>query len=255
MGYHGSFVWYELMTTDKPAAEAFYREVVGWSVADSGMPGFDYAMLSAGGSPVAGLMTLPDDVAAAGGRPGWIGYVAVDDIDTGTAEVARLGGTVHRQPDDIPGIGRFSVVADPQGAVLCLFQPDGEDDRPADPRAPGNTGWHELYAADAPAVFDFYAALFGWTKGAAIDMGPMGTYRLFAHDGSDIGGMMTKPPAVPAPFWNYYFIVEAIDAAIARLTAAGGKVLNGPMQVPGGAWIVQATDPQGAFFSLTAARR
>ncbi len=85
-------------------------------------------------------------------------------------------------------------------------------------------------------------------------MGPMGTYQLFAAGGEAIGGMMTKPAQIPSPAWLFYFIVPEIDAAAARATDRGGQVLNGPMQVPGGGWIVQCTDPQGAMFALVGNR-
>ena len=70
--------------------------------------------------------------------------------------------------------------------------------------------------------------------------------------GPAIGAMMTKPPALPVPFWGYYFNVPSIDAGTEKIKAGGGKILNGPMEVPGGQWIVQAMDPQGAAFSLVA---
>ena len=120
----------------------------------------------------------------------------------------------------------------------------------ADPAKPGIVGWHELYAIDGQKAFGFYADLFGWTKVEAMDMGAMGVYQIFAAGGPPIGGMMTKPPGVPVSFWNYYFQVDGIGAAMERLKAAGGSVINGPMEVPGGSWIVQGLDPQGAMFSL-----
>jgi predicted enzyme related to lactoylglutathione lyase len=145
------------------------------------------------------------------------------------------------------------VVADPQGAVIALFQGMGEV--PAAPMmTPGTVGWNELMAVDAAAVWPFYAAMFGWTKGDALDMGPMGTYQLFAAEGVVCGGMMTKPAEVPAPYWAYYFAVADIDAALARAAGRGATVLMGPMEVPGGAWVVQALDPQGVFFALVGMR-
>jgi predicted enzyme related to lactoylglutathione lyase len=253
---HGRFVWYELMTTDTQAAEAFYRDVVGWSAKDAGMPGMSYTLFSVGGSHVAGLMALPQSAREAGARPGWNGYVAVDDVDRRAAQLAEAGGTVHRAPDDIPGVGRFAMVADPQGAVLALFKPAAGDGAPAAARGtPGHAGWNELLAADGQAIFPFYADLFGWTKADAMDMGPMGIYQLFAVDGVPIGGMMTKPAEVPAPFWLYYFNVDGIDAAKARVEAGGGTIVYGPDEVPGGSWILQCLDPQGAMFALLAPRR
>lgn len=252
------FCWYELMTTDLAASEAFYGTVIGWTAADSGMPGFRYSILKAGEIAIAGAMALPDELVTAGVPPHWIGYVRVEDVDAMLPRLVTAGGTVHKAAEDIPGVGRFAVVADPHGAAFCLFREDGPmpaAEPSTDPCRPGHVGWHELQAGDGDAAFAFYAELFGWTEADRHDMGPMGVYRLFATGGAAVGGMMTKVPECPRPFWLYYFGVEALDAAIDRLTAAGGKVAMGPMEVPGGAWIVQAFDPQGAMFALLAARR
>jgi predicted enzyme related to lactoylglutathione lyase len=253
---HGTFVWYELMTTDPQAAENFYRDVVGWNMRDSGMAGFRYTILNAGDVGVGGLMELPKEARDMGARPGWLGYIAVDDVDATAEQIKQAGGFVHRAPADIPNVGRFSVVADPQHATFVLFKANGMPTPPAAaPGTPGHAGWRELYAGDLASVFPFYAKLFGWTKGEAMDMGPMGVYQIFNIGDTMAGGMMTKPPNIPAPFWNYYFNVDAIDAAVGRVTKAGGTVANGPMQVPGGSWIVQGFDPQGAMFSLLAPQR
>jgi predicted enzyme related to lactoylglutathione lyase len=252
---HGTFVWYELMTTDAAAAETFYKDVIGWNAQDAGYPDFRYTLLSVGDTQVAGLMTLPKEACDAGAKPAWMGYVAVDDVDDYTARVMKAGGMVHRAPADIPGVGRFAIVADPQGAVIVLFKGTGTS-APAPANTPGFAGWRELLATDGAAAFEFYSELFGWTKGDAVDIGPMGIYQLFAmaDGGEPIGGIMTKPPDVPAPFWIYYFQVDGIEAAVARINAAGGTVINGPMEVPGGSWIVQVLDPQGAMFALVSAK-
>jgi predicted enzyme related to lactoylglutathione lyase len=249
---HGTFVWYELMTTDAAAAETFYKDVIGWNAQDAGYPDFRYTLLD---TQVAGLMTLPKEACDAGAKPAWMGYVAVDDVDDYTARVMKAGGMVHRAPADIPGVGRFAIVADPQGAVIVLFKGTGTS-APAPANTPGFAGWRELLATDGAAAFEFYSELFGWTKGDAVDIGPMGIYQLFAmaDGGEPIGGIMTKPPDVPAPFWIYYFQVDGIEAAVARINAAGGTVINGPMEVPGGSWIVQVLDPQGAMFALVSAK-
>ena len=246
-----NFVWYELLTTDAKAAQSFYAKVVGWKPQDSGEAGMDYTLLLAGGVPTAGLMALDKEARDAGARPCWVGYVGVEDVDVYAGRVTKAGGKLHVPPTDIPKIGHFAMVADPQGAVFNLFKPVSDMPRPpADPATSGLVGWHELMAADGEKAFDFYADLFGWTRDEAIDMGAMGRYQLFAAGGPAIGGMMTKPAAVPAPSWGYYFQVDAIGAALERLKAADGKVINGPMEVPGGSWIVQGIDPQGAMFSL-----
>jgi uncharacterized protein len=248
---HGSFVWYELMTTDAKAGEAFYSDVVGWSAEKAQVPGVDYTLLKAGSELRAGMVTMPAEVCQAGWRPGWMGYVAADDVDATARRVSELGGKVHREPQDIPGVGRFAVVADPHGAVFALMKWEvPHADEPPAPGKPGNAGWRELYAGDLESAFEFYSKLFGWTKADAHDMGPMGVYQIFALGGETIGGMMTKPAQVPTPGWNYYFNVDAVSAAAQRAKSKGGEILNGPTEVPGGSWIVQGRDPQGATFAL-----
>jgi predicted enzyme related to lactoylglutathione lyase len=250
------FVWYDVMTSDTKGAAAFYRNVIGWSAQDSGMADRSYTILSMGPTMIGGLMPIPEEARAMGTRPTWTGYIGVDDVDAVAKRVTAAGGAVHRPPEDIPGVGRFAVVADPQGAGFMLFKGASEQTpTPSGPGTPGHVGWHELHAGDGAKAFAFYADLFGWTKGEAMDMGPMGVYQLFATGGSPVGGMMTKTPDTPAPFWLYYFNVDAIDAAAGRVRDSGGQVVNDPMQVPGGSWIVQCRDPQGALFALLAQKR
>ncbi|MCC6719918.1 MAG: VOC family protein [Acetobacteraceae bacterium] len=245
----GTFVWHEILTTDTAAARAFYTDVVGWTARDSGVPGMDYTLLLTGETRVAGLMRQPDGA----GQPGWVGYVGVEDVDAGAAKAVSLGGAVLMPPRDIPNVGRFAVIADPQGAAIAIFRGDGMPARPA-AMAPGSIGWNELSATDMPAVWPFYAGLFGWREERAMDMGPMGTYRIFAAGDAVLGGMMTRSPGTPGPYWAYYIAVADIDAATARATAGGAKVLMGPMEVPGGAWVIQGSDPQGVMFALVGGR-
>jgi predicted enzyme related to lactoylglutathione lyase len=250
------FVWYDAMTTDMKAAEPFYRTAVGWEINDSGMPGQTYSILSAGGAMVGGLMPIPDDARAMGVQPAWMGYIGVDDVDDYAKRVKAAGGSIMREPTDIPGVGRFAVAADPHGAGFYLFKPN-TDQAPTQPPmgTAGQVGWRELHAGDGVAAFAFYSGLFGWTKDQTMDMGAMGVYQTFKTAGEQGGGMMTKAAEMPRPAWLYYFNVDGIDAAVKRVTDAGGKVINGPMPVPGDMWIIHALDPQGAMFGLLATKR
>jgi uncharacterized protein len=250
----GDFVWYELVTTDLDAAIDFYTHAVGWTARDAGLPSFDYRLLLAGTIEVAGAMALPAEASAEGGMPGWMGYVAVDDVDAMLSRLAAAGGSVLRAAEDIPGIGRFAVVADPHGASFVLFRGAGAPSPTVPLGTPGHIGWRELSAGDGPTAFDFYAGLFGWAKDGAMDMGAMGVYQLFAVGGTQTGAVMTKMPGTPAPFWLYYFNVADILAAEARVREKSGQVLNGPMEVPGERWILQCLDPQGAMFALVGPR-
>jgi predicted enzyme related to lactoylglutathione lyase len=257
MSNHGRFIWYELITPDTGGAKRFYGDLVGWTAQDMGVPeGSDepYSVLSANGDGVAGVMRLGEAMKAEGMPPNWTGYICVDDCDAAAAKVKSLGGAVRREPLDIPGIGRFAIVADPAGAVFAIMKPiPPEGSRPPpDLGAVGRCGWHELYGAAPETGFDFYAQMFGWTKADAMPMGEMGTYQLFNNQDGQIGGMMKTPPQAPGPHWQFYFRVADIDAAAQAVRAGGGQVMMGPMEVPNGDWIVQGTDPQGALFAVTA---
>jgi len=251
-----SFFWYELVTEDKKAASAFYQAVVGWGTEPFGDPSDPYVIVKAGETPVAGIMTMPSEAKATGMPSAWLGYIQTLDVDASVASLKAAGGVVHREPADIPTVGRFAVVADPQGATFMLMTPMGEapPGRPA-PETPGLVGWRELLAGDLDTVWDFYAAQFGWTKAEAIPMGDMGPYQLFNTGDGQQGAMMTKPPIIPHPHWGFYFNVPDIDAAAKAVTRNGGQIMMEPLEVPGGQWVLNATDPQGAAFGLVAPRR
>jgi len=251
---HGRFVWYELMTTDMEAAKAFYTEVVGWGAQDASTPGMAYTLFTAGGVSISGLMGLSEDARKSGLRPSWLGYVGVNDVDATADRLIELGGGVHVPPTDIPNISRFSVAVDPQMATIALFKwLKGGQERPPALDAPGGVGWHELIAADWEKAFAFYRELFGWQK-AQADTSAMGPYQLFSAGGETIGGMFTKPATEPVPFWLYYFNVGDIDVAIRRVRAGRGEIVHGPIEVRGGRWMAQCTDPQGAIFALVGKR-
>jgi predicted enzyme related to lactoylglutathione lyase len=251
---HGSFIWYELTTTDMQAAGAFYAAVVGWGTRDASRPGLPYTVFTADEVAVSGMMELPKDARQMGERPMWIGYVCVDDVDVTADRIKRLGGVVHVPPQDILDVSRFAVVSDPQMATFALFKwQSPAQEQPVDLRARGRIGWHELLADDWEKAWAVYSELFGWQK-AAADVGVMGAYQQFSAGGQKIGGMMTKPATVPVACWLYYFNVGDIDAAVERVRAFSGQVLRGPAEVVDGNWIVQCADPQGAIFALIGRR-
>jgi uncharacterized protein len=246
----GQFGWYELMTSDTKKAGKFYSDVVGWNTKDVGNADMPYTTFNIGDVGIAGMLHLT-------GHTAWVGYISVDDVDAHVDEIVKAGGKCWRPPTDVPGMLRFAVMSDPQGAAFVVFTPNPAMPSPKrpDPPTPGTNGWHELYTTDLDAGFNFYAKMFGWTKLSDMDMGPMGTYRIFDqgdHKPMGDGGMMKKPDQVPVPCWNFYFCVDSINGAVERVKAGGGQIFNGPMQVPGGGWIIQGQDPTGAMFSLVA---
>jgi predicted enzyme related to lactoylglutathione lyase len=250
---HGTPIWYELMTKDPFAARSFYSTVVGWQIdefapADSTM---DYRMISAADGLVGGVFRLTEDMCRQGASPCWMMYIGVDDVDACVTAIIAVGGAVQMPAFDIPNVGRIAMVSDPQGAPLYVMRGfSNEMSTVCDPNRVGHGAWHELHAADGPKATEFYSTQFGWNKSGAVDMGPMGTYQLFTIGERELGGIMTDP-RFPRPAWLVYFRVDGIESAARRIAAAGGQVIHGPMEVPGGGWIVNGLDPEGAMFALT----
>lgn len=268
----GAFIWYELLTSDADAAQDFYSKVVGWSIRDAGMGGgMDYRLLSAGETgavglgnedDVGGLMALTKEMRSGGARPAWLGYVGVEDVDAAAGKIKAAGGAVHMGPDDIPNVGRFAMVADPQGVPFYIMRGNGEGQSTAfEPTAVGHCAWNELVTSDQAAALDFYTEQFGWEQGDAMPMGEAGDYRFVNHHGEMIGGVMNRmdntdsTEADKPPMWNFYFRVPSIERAVEAVRENGGTVTFGPEEVPGGDFVINAIDPQGAAFGLIATPR
>lgn len=255
---HGSFIWYELMTTDPEAAKAFYEAVVGWRISLGTQPPIHYGHIgNADGGSTGGLLPLTDEMRAHGARPAWVGYIGVDDVNGAIAAIGAAGGQLL-MPKMTIEVGSFALVADCCGVpfyVMSPVMPEGasEGSTAFSPTLPGRCGWNELRAASQSAALEFYTGQFGWTLPPPMEMGPMGTYQFIAQEETVLGAVMqASPPMVPG--WNFYFRVADIDAAIAAAQALGGTVVHGPLQVPTGDWVINGLDPQGASFSLVGHR-
>jgi hypothetical protein len=247
-----NFVWYELCTNDLDGAKAFYGKLFGWTSKQfegEGAP--EYHIQEMAGKGVAGMMPLPEGMP----KPFWLGYVGVADADAAIEKAKAAGADVHRVMD-IPSVGKIGLVSDPQGVGYAVIQGYSEQKSEAfNQNEPGHGNWHELHSPDPVAGFDYYAGLYGWTKGQTMPMGPMGDYQLFQVDGIDVGGMMRIQPGGMHPSWLFYFGVPDIDEAVELINANGGQILQGATEVPGGAWIVQLTDPQGAMVAVVGPRK
>jgi predicted enzyme related to lactoylglutathione lyase len=255
MGIKGQFVWYELLTADPDAAKVFYGAVMGWKSQPWEGDAKPYAIWTSGDTPFGGVMKLLPEWELAGEKPHWWAHVAVDDVDAAAQRAKQLGGEIRVPPTDIPQVGRFSIIADPQGAVLSLFR-SNRDERPSfDRRKPGFVGWHELTTTDHESAWKFYRELFGWQHTSDFDMGTWGLYFMFRHPDDpetvSMGGMFNGSQHLNMPpRWLYYVNVEGIDDALARVRDNGGTVLRGPTEVPGGGKVAQCRDPQGALFAI-----
>lgn len=255
---HGSWIWYELMTPDPAGAKAFYDAVVGWNMS-AGTPATDgYGFIAADdGAMTGGVLALSKDMIDHGARPGWLGYVGVDNCDDAVTAVAAAGGKCLMPARDVPMAGRIAMVADCCGAPFYVMtptpQPGGGESTAFSTSLCGRCSWNELLAGNQAGAIGFYTGLFGWDLPAPMDMGPMGQYQFIDHDGCGIGAIMQAPEGAP-PGWYHYFRVASIDTACTAITTHGGRIMNGPMEVPGDDWIVQGIDPQGAMFSLVGAK-
>jgi uncharacterized protein len=248
----GRPVWYELMTTDPAAAEPFYKKVVGWTSAPFDASPTPYTTFKrSGDAQVAGLMKRPEGMNM---PPFWAMYVAVPKLDEAVAHIKRLKGSELSEVIEVPTVGRLQMMKDPQGAAFYIIEPTSSEERPETAPEVGEASWHELMTTDANAAMKFYSDVFGWKPSEALDMGAMGKYQMFNRPHGMIGGMMNKPPEMAhvPPNWLIYFRVPDINAAAERVKANGGKIVNGPMEVPGGDWVLVGTDPQGAAFGLHA---
>jgi uncharacterized protein len=252
MAKKGQNVWYELMTTDIEGAKRFYTEVIGWRTKDWDQAPADkpYTMWMAGEKMVGGLMPLPAE--ARGAPPHWLAYTQVDDVDASVEQAVKLGGRVHAPAFEVPNVGRMAILADPQGAVFAVFK--GAQDMPVTPAVGlGEFSWSELNTTDYEAAWTFYSQLFGWQHRETMDMGPDGKYFMW-HDGADKvtkGGMSNAAGKMKfPPSWLHYVNVDDVPAALARVKSKGGKVFNGPEDIPDGGVIAQCMDAQGAAFAL-----
>jgi predicted enzyme related to lactoylglutathione lyase len=252
---HGSWLWYELMSPDAAGSKAFYEAVVpGWRVSpgtpETGGYGF---IANADGGMTGGLFEVTEEMREHGARHCWLGYVGVDDVDAFLPRLEAAGGKVLMPARDVEIAGRIAMVADCCGTPFYVMTPTpppgGGESTAFSQTLHGRCGWNELLAGNQANALKFYTGLFGWTLPEPMDMGPMGTYQFINHDDAMIGAVMQAPESAPKG-WYPYFRVASIEAAKVAVEAHGGKVMNGPMEVPGGDWIVQGIDPQGAMFSL-----
>jgi predicted enzyme related to lactoylglutathione lyase len=247
----GRFNWHELLTKDPESAKRFYTAVVGWGTQDFPASNPPYTMWLAGETPVGGIMKLPDDAIAQGAPSNWLTYIETPDVDETVAQATGLGARTFVAPSDIPNVGRFAVLADPQGAMFALYMPNGSRADSGEP-AIGEFSWHELMTSDQNAAFQFYHELFGWSKTSAMDMGDQGVYQMFGVTSEvPLGGIYNIDEDMSAPpNWLPYVRVDYADAAVDRVKDAGGTLKNGPMEVPGGDRIAICADPQGCVFAV-----
>jgi uncharacterized protein len=233
----GTFSWAELATSDADAAKAFYTQLFAWEYDDTPIgDGQVYTMATHDGGTVAALF-------ASDQPPHWNCYVTVASADETAAKAGEAGANVMAEPFDVMDAGRMAVLADPLGAVLCVWEPRTSIGATL-VNQPGAMTWNDLLTADPDASAAFYGGLFGWTT---EEIPEAGGYRVIRNGGRPNGGMFPRPEGPPA--WIPYFGHDDVDRAVEEITGLGGQVLNGPMRMSQGS-IAAVRDPQGAVFSV-----
>ena len=253
----GRLLWTDLMVPDVDAATRFYPAVTGWTltpwVMGEGVP--PYTMWTAGAAPVGGVMGLSEGETAGDLPARWLAYFGTPDVDATYRDALALGARGIVPPRDIPTVGRFAILADPQGAGFAAFQPSNVP-APA-PRggapAVGAFSWFELGTTNADAALAFYIQLFGWARTEAMPMGPGHVYQMFGSGGPSVGAIYPTDGGGKEPYWLLYVRVADLTPALDAVRRGGGRVLMEPQEIPGGDVIARCADPHGAAFALHAA--
>lgn len=242
---HGVPSWVDLGTSDIQKGAEFYSGLFGWEVELGGEEVGGYSMATLRGKFVAGLGPQMNP-----GPPYWTTYVTVDSADDAVARAKTNGGNVLMEPMDVMDAGRMAVFADPIGAVISVWQPINHIGAQI-VNEPNSYSWSELVTTDTAKSKEFYGAVFGWGSETHGEGGPM-PYTEWKIGDRSVGGMMPKPPMMPAevpPHWGVYFAVDGTEAAMGKAKELGGQVIMGPMDVEPGT-IAVVSDPQGAVFNI-----
>ena len=237
----GKFVWHENNSTDPENARDFYTRLFGWET-EVWKPGeMDYAMIKVGEQMHGGFNTAQGDAPAH-----WLGHVLVQDVDETASRAEAAGGRIVSGPVDLPEIGRFASIADPQGAIFSTFSPEGEAPTPE-----GTFIWDELLTTDVDAAKSFYTEVLAWTT-RDMEMGDQGSYTIFQRAGEiDVGGCMARPEGVQAPpHWRPYIAAADVDATVAKAKDLGGTALMEGTDIPNVGRVAVLQDPVGAVFGV-----
>lgn len=238
----GTFCWIDLGTTDVAGAKAFYGALFAWEFADTGSAG--YTLCRQDGQDVAGIHEHTEDEGV-----GWSSYIAVVDVETATARARELGATVKVDPIDVPGTARMSVIRDPSGAEVSLWQSEGFQGARLVNEV-GAWSWNELTTPEVEAAKAFYSELFGWV---AEDVPASIPRASFSMGDLLVGGVHAPARGEddPTPRWTVSFTVADADQCVERARDLGGRVVLPPMDIPIGRFAVLA-DPAGAAFTVAA---
>lgn len=238
----GRFVWHDHSSNDPDKARSFYNELFGWESDVVQIQGFEYPMIKANDQTHGGF-----GPAQGGAPPHWLGHVLVDDADAAAERAKGAGGTVITGPMDIPNVGRFAVIQDPQGAVFSVFASAGEPQTPE-----GVFVWNELVTTDIDTAKRFYGEVVGWSAKDMDNPGDTpGAYTVFLNGEEQRGGAYPRPPEMDAPpHWMLYVGSSDVDSDTKKAKKLGAQVYMEPFDVPTVGRLSIIADPTGAVFGI-----
>lgn len=249
----GRFVWRELFVRDVDAAKRFYTGMFGWTPSDRPMGEWSYTVWQLDGRDIGGMMDIANLPGGGEGVPSfWSVYVSVDDVDAATKRAVDHGGKVVGDCHDIPGVGRFSVIQDPQGAHISLFR--SVEGRPLPELCPPNHDfcWENLSTTNPDAAVAFYGKVVGWTHDGA---GPSIVFNRKTEDGETVGVASVGPSPNGMSHWGTMIAVEDAKAELAKAEGLGAKTLMPVTEIPGvGAFCIMQDPCDAVFFMFQSAR-
>ncbi len=243
--HNGKLVWVDLVTTDPQKAVKFYSSVFDWQAhtfADE-----NYIELSHSGHVISSVVRYHDDEAEDGDAR-WLVSVSVPDVDAATQNAVESGGTVLEAATDLPDRGRYSVISDPQGAILMLLRATGGDPV-GSTQFMNEWAWAELWTNDTEGAVDFYTALAGYDVVRFPDK--YGVERILLRtEGKVRATVVALPWDDVEPNWIPYIPVADAGETLARIVAAGGTVLDKTGGSKESATVAIVMGPTGGVFAI-----
>ena len=257
----GSFVWFDLLVDDAEAVRSFYAELFGWNLEATDESDRYLSILHDG--RVIGGVSVADEDDSTDRRALWLSSVSAADVDGMTAAAVEAGGSVILEPGELPDRGRYSVIADPQGAPIVLLRSSSGDGvrRSPEARRPGEWLWIELWTTDLGAAREFYSDLLGYEvevrasrsaeEGASASSSEEdgSSYLVLSRGGDNEAGMMQLPFDEANPHWLPFVAVKDVYASVQRVEQLGGRVIVSP-DVVGRHDAAIVVDPAGAVLGL-----
>lgn len=240
----GKFVWFEHFSNDVDQARRFYEAFVDWRV--TAMPiGLEFYHLALNGKDaLGGFRQMPP-----GGRPGWVGYLSVDNVDESCAAAQAAGARVLLAPTSFPPMGRGAWLVDPTGGVFSIWTAALGDRPDVTPLPAGDWCWNELVTPDPETALAFYRRVFGY-ESRPVPRPQGGVYTRLLADGIERAGIVACPlPDMPA-HWVPFLNVPSVDTMLERADALGAKIIVPARTVQGIGRYGMVQDPTGATVAV-----